>query len=459
MAVKARSRYVSNRKLGISRAPTGFALYLASISGKFGKYTKRRVKTKTSFFRMDLLKAKYNSLDANCKSEFEIAAKAEVDKKAAERHRIMGDLKPVPPAQSVAAVEGSGSAVAGDPEVGITSACSSMVSAVAGSTMAPAVAGLALVYSSANSSVQKIYIYTPHREYLGEGSFGQCFIARADTTGERCCAKLANTRSAGENSRTALRAEFALMTRMNHPNVMRGFGLTFDSVGNATALLMPVMTTSLWEFRRTEGFASEAAVAAIGMHSGAAIRSCMLQLVSGLAHMHGHDVFHLDLKPENVLVRCIAVASVLEFQISDFGNAQTTTTTIDGVPCSKTVAPRWVQSVVYRPFELLGARSNVPLTARYDIWALGCIFWDVAHTPRMRSPDGSGYLRLASGYVSGDHAPDVERLWMARNGRVSKRLTRPLAAVINKMQPRGLSRRCQTNLVEVDADLRRLLDV
>ena len=65
MAVKARSRYVSNRKLGISRAPTGFALYLASISGKFGKYTKRRVKTKTSFFRMDLLKAKYNSLDAN----------------------------------------------------------------------------------------------------------------------------------------------------------------------------------------------------------------------------------------------------------------------------------------------------------------------------------------------------------------------------------------------------------
>ncbi len=155
------------------------------------------------------------------------------------------------------------------------------------------------------------------------------------------------------------------------------------------------------------------------------------------------------MKPENVLVRCIAVASVLEFQISDFGNAQTTTTTVDGVPCSKTIAPRWVQSDVYRPFDLLGACSNVPLISRYDIWALGCIFWDVAHTPRLRSPGDGGHLRLASTYVSGDGAPDLERLWMARNGRVSKRLPRHLASIVNKMQPRDLSRRCQTNLVEV----------
>ena len=417
---------------------------------------------------MDLLKAKYNSLDASCKSDFETLAKSEVAKTQAERLKVMNDIMPILPGQSGAAVEVRGSAVADDPrpavadapEVSITSAGPSMVSAVDGSRMAPAVAGLELVFSSANSSVQKVYTYIPSREYLGEGSFGKCFIARAEHTGERCCAKLAHTSSAGEHSRTALRAELAVMTRMNHPNVMRGFGLTFDSIGNAIALLMPVMTTNLWEFTVAEGFASEAAVAASGMDSEAAIRSCMLQLVSGLAHIHGHDVFHLDLKPENVLVRCIAVASVFEFQISDFGNAQTTTTTIDGVPCGKTIAPRWVQSEVYRPFDLLGVCSNVPLIAGYDIWALGCIFWDVAHTPRLRSPDGRKQLRLASNYVGGDHhASDLERLWMARNGRVAKRLTRHLASVINKMQPRGLSRRCQPNLVEVDADLCRLPDV
>ena len=295
MAGKARSRYVSNRKLGIPRAPNGFALYLASISGKFGKYTKHRVKTKTSFFRMDLLKDKYNSLDASCKFGFETTAKAEVEKVAAERRKIMNDIKPILPRQSGAAVEGLGSAVADGPRP-----------AFADAAMAPAVAGLSLVFSSANSSVQKVYIYTPSREYLGEGSFGKCFIARVEHTGERCCAKLANTSSAGEHSRIALRAEFAVMTRMNHPNVMRGFGLVFDSIGNATALLMPVMTTNLWEFTDTDGFVSEAAVAASGMDSGAAILSCMLQLVSGLAHIHGHDVFHLDLKPENVLVRWVA---------------------------------------------------------------------------------------------------------------------------------------------------------
>jgi len=114
---------------------------------------------------------------------------------------------------------------------------------------------------------------------------------------------------------------------------------------------------------------------------------------------------------------------------------------------------------VYRPFDLLGVCSNVPLIAGYDIWALGCIFWDVAHTPRLRSPDGRFQLRLASGYVGGDHhSAELERLWMARNGRVAKRLARHLASVINKMQPRGLSRRCQPNLVEVDADLRRFPD-
>jgi len=397
---------------------------------------------------MDLLKDKYNSLDASCKSGFETTAKAEVEKVAAERRKIMNDIKPILPRQSGAAVEGLGSAVADGPRP-----------ACADAAMAPAVAGLSLVFSSANSSVQKVYIYTPSREYLGEGTFGKCFIARVEHTGERCCAKLANTSSAGEHSRIALRAEFAVMTRMNHPNVMRGFGLAFDSIGNATALLMPVMTTNLWEFTDTDGFVSEAAVAASGMDSGAAIRSCMLQLVSGLAHIHGHDVFHLDLKPENVLVRCIAVVSVFEFQISDFGNVQTTTTTIDGVPCGKTIAPRWVQSGLYRPFELFGACSTVPLIARYDIWALGCIFWDVAHQPRMRSSDGRYQLRLASGYVGNDSAvADLERLWMARNGRVAKRLTRHLASVVNKMQPPGVSRRCQTNLVEVDADLRRFPD-
>jgi hypothetical protein len=455
MPAKARNRYVPNRKLGISRAPSGFSLYLASISGKFGKYTKRRVTGKTSFFRMDLLKSKYNSLDASCRSEFEMAAKSEVDKNAAERLKLLNDIKVVCPAVA----EDPRPAIADAPEVGPTVAGSSVVSAVAGSSVAPAVAGSTLVFSSANSSVQKVYTYITSREYLGAGSFGKCFIARAADTGERCCAKLANTDSAGEQSRTALRAEFAIMIRMNHPNVMRGFGLTFDSIGNATALLMPVMTNNLWKFAHTTGFESEAVVTASGMDRDSAIRSCMLQLVSGLAHMHGHDVFHLDLKPENVLVRCIAVASVLEFQISDFGNAQTTTTTVDGVPCSKTIAPRWVQSDVYRPFELLGARSNVPLIPRYDIWALGCIFWDVAHTPRLRSPGDGGHLRLASTYVSGDGAPDLERLWMARNGRVSKRLPRHLASIVNKMQPRDLSRRCQTNLVEVDADLRRLPDV
>jgi hypothetical protein len=52
---------------------------------------------------MDLLKAKYNSLDASCSSEFEIAAKAEVDKNAAERLKILNDVKVVC-AAAVAAV-------------------------------------------------------------------------------------------------------------------------------------------------------------------------------------------------------------------------------------------------------------------------------------------------------------------------------------------------------------------
>jgi serine/threonine protein kinase len=104
--------------------------------------------------------------------------------------------------------------------------------------------------------------------------------------------------------------------------------------------------------------------------SAAHVRVVMLQLLAGLAHMHGAGVMHRDVKPENVLVDLRSCW----VKLGDFGLARAHCA--PGVLGQQRVPVVWSDYVVtrhYRAPELLGC-FHARYTPAVDVWSAGCIF-------------------------------------------------------------------------------------
>ena len=381
--------------LGNRTAPHAFSLFLKKVSGTLGRYKHRRIVGKTSFFRMDLLKAKFASLGRAARAEFDDGAADAMEAARASRLQALqgfrsrrafapaaagsfsadsqvrataasqqqssiasaaaacspgplecptafypeGSLAERPAAAAkatalaidahtgqrpaVAAALGSAS-VPGMPQVhgdagGGTDPHPPALEAVAMWLRvdvpavlppSPAESPEAVAESGADasacpvietdpgSSVQKKF--EPDSGVLGAGVFGACRAVREVSSGERLCAKFALVRSVGDLARSNLRAEFAAMSRLNHPAVIQAFSLAFDSAGGLQAMLMPLMSSSLWAWLVAQPVPGAPVAAGQGLPLNS--KSCLLQLASGLGHCHGRSIHHLDIKPENVLV-------------------------------------------------------------------------------------------------------------------------------------------------------------
>jgi len=84
---------ITNRKLGIRRTPSCWALWFAHVSKQNLKYNGRRLQRKTTIVRRDLLVQKWASLQAEDKAMFKSLAAAEANKMRIQRHRLLKDLK------------------------------------------------------------------------------------------------------------------------------------------------------------------------------------------------------------------------------------------------------------------------------------------------------------------------------------------------------------------------------
>jgi NIMA (never in mitosis gene a)-related kinase len=90
----------------------------------------------------------------------------------------------------------------------------------------------------------------------------------------------------------------------------------------------------------------------------------MVQLASGVACLHEHNLLHRDLKPSNILLS----NEYQSLHICDFGLMKT----LENTTQCKTVAG----TVKYMAPEVLGG-TNYSYPA--DIWSMGCIFYELCH--------------------------------------------------------------------------------
>merc|ERR1719352_742773 len=137
-----------------------------------------------------------------------------------------------------------------------------------------------------------------------------------------------------------------------------------------------------------------------------AIMRWLVQLLLGLNHIHRKAILHRDIKPANVFLS----KSRKVVRLGDFGIAKKLREDDD-------LAITVVGTPLYMSPELCQGK---PYTYASDIWALGCVAYEMA-SGGAKAFDAPGWPQLLVKIVRGDYAP------------VPSHLSRPFAALVASM--------------------------
>eukprot|EP01063_Lacrimia_lanifica_P011817 TRINITY_DN18503_c0_g1_i1.p1 TRINITY_DN18503_c0_g1~~TRINITY_DN18503_c0_g1_i1.p1 ORF type:complete len:558 (+),score=219.32 TRINITY_DN18503_c0_g1_i1:66-1739(+) len=104
-------------------------------------------------------------------------------------------------------------------------------------------------------------------------------------------------------------------------------------------------------------------------------RPLMAQILSGLAYLHSKKIIHYDLKPANVLF-----FSPSEVKLTDFGLSKSMagrSAEAQGEDTNIELTSQGAGTYWYLPPECFETRFTPKVTAKVDIWAAGCVFYQM----------------------------------------------------------------------------------
>lgn len=223
------------------------------------------------------------------------------------------------------------------------------------------------------------------QDFLNRGSFGSVYKGKLNVAVKKI--------TLGRNRKKMVLNEVGLMWEISHKNVLKCFGLAFetnkDGVATHAHILMELCQCNILEY--FERFPDMPLSEKLTM---------LLGIAKGLYRTHSHGIVHRDLKPENCLVDFSG-----EVKVSDFGSSkhqESISSTLCGTPSY--LSPELYDNSVTESIDPLAAtmysrnESSVGYGTKVDIYAFGIMMWQLltGKTPYEDIMENSpgGYLQV-----------------------------------------------------------------
>lgn len=200
---------------------------------------------------------------------------------------------------------------------------------------------------------------------LGEGGMGVVYRARDQVLQRDVALKFIGEALAGEAKQFLLR-EARASSALNHPNIC-----TVHEVGEADGEFYIVMEL-------VEGKPLNAVIAEGGLPYESVMRYGV-QIAGALAHAHGRNIVHRDLKSSNLILTPEGLVKVLDFGLAQrviAGPTDGATQTVDSFESTATTGG----TLSYMSPEVLRGEAA---DHRSDLWAMGVVLYEAStgHLP------------------------------------------------------------------------------
>ncbi len=207
---------------------------------------------------------------------------------------------------------------------------------------------------------------------LGHGGMGEVFKAYDTRLGRHVAIKVLGERLSSNpaHARLLLR-EARAVARLNHPNIAAVYDV-LESQSRSVIVM---------EYLEGETLAQRLARGALPVAEVCRLGSAIAQ---GLAHAHGHEVLHCDMKPANVFLARGGQVKLLDFGLARLAGRGKEAPS-EGIGASPTLVDRRAGTPAYMaPEQWLGR----PLDPRTDVFSLGILIHEMA-TGRRPAPPAS----------------------------------------------------------------------
>uniref|UniRef100_A0A665SX32 non-specific serine/threonine protein kinase n=1 Tax=Echeneis naucrates TaxID=173247 RepID=A0A665SX32_ECHNA len=177
---------------------------------------------------------------------------------------------------------------------------------------------------------------------IGEGSFGKAILVKSKEDGFICHYK----------ARQESRKEVAVLAKMSHPNIVQ-YKESFEEGGSLYIVMDYCEGGDLFKkINAQKGL----------LFSEEQILDWFVQICLALKHVHDRKILHRDIKSQNIFLTKDGTV-----QLGDFGIARVLNSTVE-------LARTCIGTPYYLSPEIC---ENKPYNNKSDIWALGCVLYEM----------------------------------------------------------------------------------
>ncbi|XP_059369610.1 serine/threonine-protein kinase Nek1 [Carassius carassius] len=187
---------------------------------------------------------------------------------------------------------------------------------------------------------------------IGEGSFGKAILVKSRTDGRQYVIKEIGISRMSNKERQESRKEVAVLANMSHPNIVQ-YKESFEESGCLYIVMDYCEGGDLFKKinnQRGTLFPEEQ------------ILDWLVQICLALKHVHDRKILHRDIKSQNIFLTKDGT-----IQLGDFGIARVLNSTVE-------LARTCIGTPYYLSPEIC---ENKPYNNKSDIWALGCVLYEM----------------------------------------------------------------------------------